>query len=261
MPPSAASNRPGLAAIAPVNAPFSWPNSSLSSSVSVSAAQLSAHERAGARGERLVDALGEHLLADAGLAEDEHARSGPSRRARPARTALHRGVARRCGWRAARRRHRARGRVLRVAAAPPLEPDADRIEQLGAREGLREVVVRAERHAAAHVSALGTRRQKDERYHCGRRLRAEDLEHLVAVDAGHADVADHQVGQLLHRELDAALAVARADALEALGFEQVEDVAAHHVVILDHQDPVHASLLAHGMRTVNDVPTPTRCAR
>ena len=40
MPPSASSNRPGFCLIAPVNAPFSWPNSSLSSRVSVSAPQL-----------------------------------------------------------------------------------------------------------------------------------------------------------------------------------------------------------------------------
>ena len=40
MPPSASSKRPSFCLIAPVNAPFSWPNSSLSSSVSVSAAQL-----------------------------------------------------------------------------------------------------------------------------------------------------------------------------------------------------------------------------
>ena len=40
VPPSASSNRPSFCLIAPVNAPFSWPNSSLSSKVSVSAPQL-----------------------------------------------------------------------------------------------------------------------------------------------------------------------------------------------------------------------------
>ena len=71
MPPSAASSRPALAATAPVNAPRSWPNSSLSSSDSESAAQLSrskgrACEASGG------GPLGEHLLADARLAEQEH---------------------------------------------------------------------------------------------------------------------------------------------------------------------------------------------
>ena len=40
MPPSASSNRPVCRAIAPVNAPFSWPNSSLSTSPAGRAAQL-----------------------------------------------------------------------------------------------------------------------------------------------------------------------------------------------------------------------------
>ena len=40
MPPSASSKRPALVATAPVNAPFSCPNSSLSTSVGGSAAQL-----------------------------------------------------------------------------------------------------------------------------------------------------------------------------------------------------------------------------
>ncbi len=39
MPPSATSNFPFLRYCAPVNAPFSWPNNSLSSSVSVRAPQ------------------------------------------------------------------------------------------------------------------------------------------------------------------------------------------------------------------------------
>ncbi len=49
MPPSASSMRPRRRSVAPVNAPFSWPNSSLSSSVSVSAAQLTATNGPAAR--------------------------------------------------------------------------------------------------------------------------------------------------------------------------------------------------------------------
>ena len=40
VPSSATSNLPGLVAVAPVKAPFSWPKSSLSSSVSTMAEQL-----------------------------------------------------------------------------------------------------------------------------------------------------------------------------------------------------------------------------
>ncbi len=74
MPPSASSNRPCRIDTAPVNAPFSWPNSSLSTSVGGSAAQLtrtSARLRAAAA---RVQRAGEQLLAGAGLAEQQHRR-------------------------------------------------------------------------------------------------------------------------------------------------------------------------------------------
>ena len=51
MPPLAISNRPRLAPTAPVNAPRAWPNSSDSSSDSVSAVQLTGTNGACARGE------------------------------------------------------------------------------------------------------------------------------------------------------------------------------------------------------------------
>ena len=51
MPPAAASSSPGLVCVAPVNAPFSWPNSSLSSSDSEIAAQLMHTSGPPARGE------------------------------------------------------------------------------------------------------------------------------------------------------------------------------------------------------------------
>ncbi len=51
MPPAACSKRPTLVATAPVKAPFSWPNSSDSSSCSGSAAQLTATKGLPARGE------------------------------------------------------------------------------------------------------------------------------------------------------------------------------------------------------------------
>ena len=49
VPPLAASNRPGRSCVAPVNAPRAWPNSSLSSSVSVMAPQLTAMNGPAAR--------------------------------------------------------------------------------------------------------------------------------------------------------------------------------------------------------------------
>ena len=49
MPPSASSKRPRRAATAPVNAPFSWPNSSLSIRLPGTAAQLTATNGPSAR--------------------------------------------------------------------------------------------------------------------------------------------------------------------------------------------------------------------
>ena len=57
---------------APVNAPFSWPKSSLSSSSAGSAAQLTLTNGRSLRGRALVDGARDQLLADAALAADQH---------------------------------------------------------------------------------------------------------------------------------------------------------------------------------------------
>ena len=72
VPPSASSNRPSRRSAAPVKAPFSWPNSSLSSSVSGSAAQLTAMNGFAPAGREVVERLGDQLLAGAALALDQH---------------------------------------------------------------------------------------------------------------------------------------------------------------------------------------------
>jgi hypothetical protein len=76
VPPSPSSNLPIARADAPVKAPRSCPNSSLSSSVSGIAAQLIATKRAAARGRELVDRAREELLAGSALSLEEHRRVG-----------------------------------------------------------------------------------------------------------------------------------------------------------------------------------------
>ena len=66
--------RPGSAWTAPVNAPFSWPNSSDSSSCSGSEAQSTGHERLGGARAVGVDGARDQLLAGARLAQDEDVR-------------------------------------------------------------------------------------------------------------------------------------------------------------------------------------------
>ena len=73
-PPSAISKRPLRIATAPVNEPFSWPNSSLSTMFSGSAAQLNLMNGPSAVEAVIVEGVGDKLLADAAFAEDQHGR-------------------------------------------------------------------------------------------------------------------------------------------------------------------------------------------
>ena len=76
MPPSASSNLPRRSAAAPVNAPFSWPNSSLSISSVGMAAQFTLTN--GPRGERALamDVRRQQLLAGSRFARQQHADVG-----------------------------------------------------------------------------------------------------------------------------------------------------------------------------------------
>ena len=76
MPPAASSKRPAPPFSAPVKAPFSWPNSSLSTSASGSAAQLTLTSARFARARPRVDGARDELLARPGLARDQHGRVG-----------------------------------------------------------------------------------------------------------------------------------------------------------------------------------------
>ena len=72
MPPSAASKAPLRVARAPVKAPRSWPKSSLSTSFSGSAAQLTATNGPFGCRAQPVQIAGDQLLARAALAHDQH---------------------------------------------------------------------------------------------------------------------------------------------------------------------------------------------
>ena len=93
VPPSAISSLPFFWATAPVKAPRSWPNSSLSSSVSASAAQLMATNGRFARGLFEVDGACDQFLAGAGLAGDQHRRVSPRHLGNHLMNPLHGGAA------------------------------------------------------------------------------------------------------------------------------------------------------------------------
>ena len=76
VPPSASSMRPTRLNRAPVNAPFSWPKSSLSNSPSLSAAQLTFTKRLLRPQAVVMDGRRHEFLAGARFAADEHRRAG-----------------------------------------------------------------------------------------------------------------------------------------------------------------------------------------
>ena len=82
-----------LVAVAPVNAPRTWPKSSDSSSVSVSAAQLMRHERAAGARALIVDHPDDELLAGAALAVDQDRRIDRRHARRELEHLLHRRAA------------------------------------------------------------------------------------------------------------------------------------------------------------------------
>ena len=78
MPRSASSKRPIRTDVAPVKAPRSCPNNSLSTSVGDSAPQLTVTRGPLAAATSAVDRAGDELLARAGFAGHQHRRVGPS---------------------------------------------------------------------------------------------------------------------------------------------------------------------------------------
>ena len=92
MPWCASSARPTLRLPAPVKAPFSWPNSSFSSSVSGIAAQLMATNGPFAAVRELVQRARHQLLAGAAFAQQQHRRVGGGRALDRQHRLLQRGI-------------------------------------------------------------------------------------------------------------------------------------------------------------------------
>ncbi len=145
VPPLATSKRPLWSRSAPVNAPFLWPNSSLSTRFCVSAPQLTGHERHVGPLALDEERAGDHFLAGAGLAEDQHAAVG---RGDPVDELLHRAASPGCRadqpGRALGGLHAAlEGRGLVLELALLLNAEQQRLD-LGELARLGEVVERAE---------------------------------------------------------------------------------------------------------------------
>ena len=248
VPPSASSNLPRRRATAPVKAPRSWPNSSDSISSSGIAAQLTSTKGPSrARGQR-VDGAGHQLLAGAVLAVDEHA-AARGRRDRDLLAQLldERGSGRRSPG-------RARAGLAQVAVLP-LEPGvvegAARDEQgLLERERLLDEVVGAELGRLDRGLDGAVAGDHD---HRGLRAHALDLgQGLEAVDAGHPDVEEDEVGRLLLQPGDRLLARAHRGDSIALVLEHAPQSRLDRPLVVHDQD-----VLA-GHRSLGLRPAPAR---
>ena len=202
MPPSACSNRPRFCWRASVNAPRSWPNSSLSSSVSGMRRAGDVHERpVGAVAVEVQD-LGGQVLAGAALAGQQHGRgraggdlraagraAPPSAGDSPTMRSRRRAAP---GWRAASRTSR-RSCVV-SSALSTISDDVVEVERLVGE------VVGADLHRLDGGVDRGIGGQQDD----------EDVGVVLLDLAQHGDAVD--VGQLVveQHEIDAVARRARA---------------------------------------------------
>ena len=72
-------------------------------------------------------------------------------------------------------------------------------------------------------------------------------QHLDAVEPGHADVEQHEIGTQTAQRGERRLAIGRALDAEALALEVLAEHVAHRVLVVDDQDPPQAvGVAAHG---------------
>jgi hypothetical protein len=127
---------------------------------------------------------------------------------------------------------------LPLGSLVPRQASADDLEQLGVGERLRQVVVGAELHALAHVGPIGARAEEDERHPAEVRRGTDGAEHAVAVEARHPHVAHDEIGRMRQGRRDPRFAILGARRVVPLGGEQLEDVGADPLVVLDDQNSV-----------------------
>ena len=137
MPPLAASNSPARACAAPVNAPFSLPKSSLSSSDSASAAQLMPMNGPFARGECAWMARARTSLPTPGLAQQQHVDVRRAPRAPPVVERAHGGIAQHHARRPGRRARRRSGSSTRGACRTTTHAVPNRRQSPTARSAFR----------------------------------------------------------------------------------------------------------------------------
>ena len=234
MPPSASTNSPRRARSAPVKAPFACPNSSLSSRASGNRRAVDGDEGLAAARRLRVDRAREHFLAGAALARQQHRRLEAGGALHHLEHFDHRLGGRHDRVFAAGALDLAAQQLIGAAQALALARLAQRQQQIGGREGLREVVVGAALHGLDGELRRAVGRHQD---HGGLGQPPHQLgEQLEAVHAGHAQIAEHELGG---RDLELAqggFGVGCAGGFIALGREHQLEALAQGVVVVDDQD-------------------------
>ena len=160
----------------------------------------------------------------------------------------------------------------RIAAGErrPPEERLDPCHQLGGREGLPDVVVRAKLQAEDEIVFAAASGQHQHRQP-GRHL-AQRAAHVVAIALRQHHVEQHEVRRARQSRLVARFAVAGEDDLVAARLEVVLQAARHVGLVFDDENPRHdyartgpglagtdiaaACPAASGSTSVNTVPSP-----
>ena len=98
---------------------------------------------------------------------------------------------------------------------------------------LDEIIVGAGLLAAQNVVPLGQGRQEDERHVRHGPLLAQGLEHVVAAEAGHGDVAEDEVGTVLLKQAERLAAVGSLEHAVVRSLQFLGDVAPQIVFVFD----------------------------
>ena len=135
------------------------------------------------------------------------------------------------------------GGLVEALPQPVVFPQAgfEGVEQFHIVEGLGDVVVGPQVHAFAKVRFFGLGRQEDEGNVGCFRLLAQDVEHAKAVEFGHHDIAEDEVGFFAQGDVDPFLAVFGCQHLVVRQFQDLCQVVSDLGIILNDQNTFHRS--------------------
>ena len=235
MPPSASSKRPRLTAVAPVKAPFSCPNISLSSSVSDRAAQLTATKAPSLRRLARCTACAATSLPVPLSPRSSTVASVTATFFIWSSTAS---IAGSCATTPVSLVAHGPHALVLLAQPAPLERAAHHQAQL-VRPGQRlaKIVEGAQLHGLDRALDGAVRGQHDD-LHLGL-LGAHPAQQRHAVQARHLEIGQHQVERLAREQARRGLAVGRLHHAQALALQHLGDEAADSFLVVDDQDAFH----------------------